>query len=492
MVFLIVSSSTNAQSLSVTLVPSDYNGYPVSCFGGADGEIEAVVTGGTTPYSYVWLHGDSTAVVTDLAAGYYRVTVTDADSVSRTVDITLTQPRAITVTLTPYTWPNGYNVSCHHCYNGSIQTAVQYGVAPYSYLWQDAVTTQHRTSIGAGNYQLVVTDDNGCENRPGSLFLSEPADNNWGMAGNAGTDPESHFIGTSDSTDLVFKSNGDEQLRLLADGGLKLQLEEGILGVDEQGGMKSFLFDKPWCFPDESVISPWYLCGNILNENGTHFLGSVNAQPLIFKTDNVERMRIHQNGLVKVGPATGVTNDQFEVHTTMERNGITLVNRREDDNAHTEIRFKKNSDERWALGCDFEGDGGQDFFIWDALSTTKRLEINAQGKVGIGTVPPLNGSIYKLYVADGIATRDVFVTASTTWPDYVFAEDYRLMPLAELRSYLKQHHHLPGIPPAAEVEAQGGVEVGDMQVRLLKALEEQALYILQLEERIKALEAQRN
>ena len=68
----------NAQSLSVTLTASDHNGYNISCFGGRDGSIQALVSGGTAPYHYRWLHGDTTSTVSDLSAGYYKLTVTDA------------------------------------------------------------------------------------------------------------------------------------------------------------------------------------------------------------------------------------------------------------------------------------------------------------------------------------------------------------------------------------------------------------------------------
>ncbi|MBK7620721.1 MAG: hypothetical protein IPJ10_15585 [Flavobacteriales bacterium] len=62
------------------------------------------------------------------------------------------------------------------------------------------------------------------------------------------------------------------------------------------------------------------------------------------------------------------------------------------------------------------------------------------------------------------------------------------MPLSELRSYLSQNQHLPGIPSAKELEAKDGVEVGEMQRRMLQVVEEQALYILELEERLSAVE----
>ena len=62
------------------------------------------------------------------------------------------------------------------------------------------------------------------------------------------------------------------------------------------------------------------------------------------------------------------------------------------------------------------------------------------------------------------------------------------MPLDDLRRWLRERHHLPGIPSAAEVEEKGGVEVGDLQRRMLETIEQQALYILQLEERLARVE----
>ena len=62
------------------------------------------------------------------------------------------------------------------------------------------------------------------------------------------------------------------------------------------------------------------------------------------------------------------------------------------------------------------------------------------------------------------------------------------MPLNELREYLGVNKHLPGIPSAPEVEANNGVELGDLQKRMLKVMEEQALYILQLEKGQRELE----
>lgn len=114
------------------------------------------------------------------------------------------------------------------------------------------------------------------------------------------------------------------------------------------------------------------------------------------------------------------------------------------------------------------------------------MVISKEGKVGIGTGTNAT-SVYNLFVEGGIATRDVLVKHGA-WPDYVFDASYRLMPLPGLRAYLNAHHHLPGMRSGAELDAQGGVELGDHARQLTRIVEEQALYILQLEERLTRLE----
>jgi hypothetical protein len=81
-----------------------------------------------------------------------------------------------------------------------------------------------------------------------------------------------------------------------------------------------------------------------------------------------------------------------------------------------------------------------------------------------------------------------YTTTLLNIPDYVFAPDYRLMSFQELRDYLNTNRHLPNIPSAKEMEAQP-VDLGELTRLLLEKVEESTLYILQLEERIKVLEA---
>ena len=74
------------------------------------------------------------------------------------------------------------------------------------------------------------------------------------------------------------------------------------------------------------------------------------------------------------------------------------------------------------------------------------------------------------------------------FPDYVFADDYDLLPLDELQEYITKHQHLPNIKSAQEYEAEGSMSLGEMNLILLEKVEELTLYILEQQEQIKDLE----
>jgi hypothetical protein len=101
---------------------------------------------------------------------------------------------------------------------------------------------------------------------------------------------------------------------------------------------------------------------------------------------------------------------------------------------------------------------------------------------------------YSLSVNGKIACEEVLVEDMTSWPDYVFAEDYKLMSLAELEKSIEQNNHLPGLPSASEIE-ENGLSLGDMQKRMIEKIEELTLYtieqgkmISELQQKMEALE----
>lgn len=114
------------------------------------------------------------------------------------------------------------------------------------------------------------------------------------------------------------------------------------------------------------------------------------------------------------------------------------------------------------------------------------------GQILMGRPNP-TGYVFKgtrtLNVQGGIIADSMRIALSNNWADYVFDKEYKLMPLEELKNYVEINKHLPNIPSAEEVKAEG-IQVADMNVKLLEKIEELHLYVLQQQEKIKAQQQQ--
>jgi hypothetical protein len=131
----------------------------------------------------------------------------------------------------------------------------------------------------------------------------------------------------------------------------------------------------------------------------------------------------------------------------------------------------------------FGGNSGyMDFFI-SPNSSGQNTNINWEvpvlalrrgGNVGIGTANP----DAKLAVKGTIHTNEVKVDLAVPGPDYVFNSDYKLLSLEEIKTYINKNKHLPEVPSAKEMEANG-VQLGEMNMLLLKKVEELTLHMIE-------------
>lgn len=129
----------------------------VNCNGGNDGSAEALVSGGISPYTFQWSNGDLNSLATQLSAGSYSVTITDANGCSTVAVTQITEPTSLLVSNTQTT-----NASCYGLSDGSAIFASSGGTAPYQYLWSNGATTAAANGLAAGNYVVTVTDQHGC------------------------------------------------------------------------------------------------------------------------------------------------------------------------------------------------------------------------------------------------------------------------------------------------------------------------------------------
>ena len=114
----------------------------------------------------------------------------------------------------------------------------------------------------------------------------------------------------------------------------------------------------------------------------------------------------------------------------------------------------------------------------------KMNPINGQVAIGVSVAA---ASTYKLTVSGKVLCEELKVKLrSAGWPDYVFDKKYQLRPLNEVEKFIHANKHLPNIPSAAEVE-KNGIEVGDMQKRMIEKIEELTLYVIELKKEINLL-----
>jgi len=139
----------------------------VTCNGSDDGSITitASTNDGAEPISYTWLKGDGTVLegqttetVTGLTAGAYEVQLEDVNGCALELTFEIDEPQPLV-----FIDCNAEDVTTTGGSNGTATVVVEGGVAPYTYLWSNDQTTNPALDLEAGNYEVTITDGNGCE-----------------------------------------------------------------------------------------------------------------------------------------------------------------------------------------------------------------------------------------------------------------------------------------------------------------------------------------
>jgi hypothetical protein len=142
----------------VSCVKVDASALNVACNGDSSGSIDLLITSGVPPYTIEWSTGAfDFNQLTSLPAGAYNAEVTDSLGCSKTVYIHIMQPDVLQA---GFTVTREWDTTA----NGAINTTVQGGVPPYTFVWDnaDSSTTEDIMDLSAGTYHVTITDSNGC------------------------------------------------------------------------------------------------------------------------------------------------------------------------------------------------------------------------------------------------------------------------------------------------------------------------------------------
>lgn len=200
------------------------------------------------------------------------------------------------------------------------------------------------------------------------------------------------------------------------------------------------------------------------------FIYNRGAYPMTFGTNGIERLRINaDNGNVGIGIA-----DPSE-KLTVTGNGLIRG-----------ASFAAAGD----ASILYLGDSGHSIkSVWGEgvrLSTYQADNAlciqQSSGNVGIGTISPTQ----KLHVVGSVKATS-FISATRSYADYIFSKDYKLPTLTEVEQHIAEKGHLPGIPSEKEAMANG-MDLGDMQVKLLAQIEQLTLHMIAHQKAIDALQ----
>ncbi|MES2287916.1 MAG: PKD domain-containing protein [Bacteroidota bacterium] len=130
-----------------------------SACGSSTGTATVTITsGGTSPFTYLWTGGNTTATASALGYGLYTVTVTDHSGCISTAHLSVSEINTATIALSAVT-----NAGCNGGSDGAVTISITGGTAPFIYSWSNGAITQNLSGVPAGNYSLLVTDAGSCK-----------------------------------------------------------------------------------------------------------------------------------------------------------------------------------------------------------------------------------------------------------------------------------------------------------------------------------------
>ncbi len=151
----------NILTISTSII-SSYNGEDISCVGALDGQALANASGGAGGFTYLWDNGQMGSNLSNVGAGIFSVTATDAKGCEISTTVELQNPPAIVLNTIVTSDYNGAEVSCAGDIDGNAATSASGGIGNFTYLWSNGQNGPNLNGVSAGSYLVTATDSYGC------------------------------------------------------------------------------------------------------------------------------------------------------------------------------------------------------------------------------------------------------------------------------------------------------------------------------------------
>ncbi|MCQ9637844.1 hypothetical protein MP478_00455 [Chryseobacterium sp. WG14] len=354
----------------------------------------------------------------------------------------------------------------------------------------------------------------------------------WGLTGNASTIPGTNFIGTSDTQPLVVKTNNIERMRISLDGrfifhNIATPGQVWDKNLFFGGGMDNSVTTNNAVFGMGALTQLTEGGGNTAIGNNAISLmtnglfnvavGFNSMRNSVAGNSNtavgMNAMENFQGGNNNVGigaGAIGSGNFKGDFNIALGSSALRYANEGNynvilgGDSYRAFVKGSNNIGIGYSNAAQITS-GENNIFIgtkivpYNTISPKNELNIGNwivgnNGTIGIGgftaQLPAdgiaADGQKYKLFVKDGIRTERVKVdiAANNGWADYVFEKDYKLMSLNDLAHFINKNGHLPEVPTTEEA-IKNGIELKEMNILLLKKVEELTLHLIDQNSQLK-------
>lgn len=282
----------------------------------------------------------------------------------------------------------------------------------------------------------------------------------------------SHFIGTTNQTALKMRTNNQERMRITPDGRIGLGISNPLERFELQGNLKltgDIIFSSyaDTVDTDDKIL--------MVDEDGrTKTFTKSNLTQFITDTDCFQ----YTNGVSSPAPTWGVkpaVGASFGVLYTGETCPVRVGIGTSSPKQQLHVTQRAVFGQRIGVG---NIDPQARIHITTNLSNPneKLFLIERQS----GTAAP--HAVFQVTNDGLVRSREVKVDMEV-WPDYVFAKEYELMPLKNVKTYIEQNGHLPNVPAASEIETDG-LNLGETAKITMEKVEELTLYLIQQQEQL--------